>query len=150
MTARRPRDPQASLTMSGGCTQCNYMERSETLEGLGARVAAGDDWANAWKKKRAGTPLASTKRSDSGVRGAQQGVWQRCLQGWRSLRSHLSCPCEHVFFCLSERWRNTYFPALGKEVTFLFKKKYFHVSHGFKRIFCQRINTNWHEWVLQF
>ena len=43
MTARRPHDPQASLTISGGCTQCNDMERSETLEGLGARVAAGDD-----------------------------------------------------------------------------------------------------------
>lgn len=27
MTARRPRDPQASLTISGGCTQCNNIER---------------------------------------------------------------------------------------------------------------------------
>ena len=43
MTARRPCDPQASLTMSGGCTQLKDMERSETLKGLGARVAAGDD-----------------------------------------------------------------------------------------------------------
>ena len=144
MTDRRPRDPQASLTISGGWPQFNILSVSETLEGLGAKGAAGDDWVNAWQNKTSWHATASTKRSDSGVRGAQQWVWQRCLQGWRSLRSHLSCPCKHVFFCLSERWRNTYFPALGMEVTLGINKKYLQVSHGFTRIF---LSTNWHELI---
>ena len=55
------------------------------------------------------------------------------------LAEPLVLPLRARFFCLSERWRNTYFPALGMEVTLGINKKYLHVSHGFTRIF---LSTN--------